>query len=507
MKALQCLSLASLLMLAACGGGGDSSAPATSTPGNGGSTGNGGNNGGNNGGATVLAPSSTLANRCEKPRAGNSTDKPGTLRNEQDWVRSWIDESYLWYNEVPNTYLAQNYSTAPAYFDVLKTYATTASGKQKDQFHFTYTTAEWEASQSGVEFGYGFLMAYDSLSPPRKAVVAMIEPGSPAALAGLQRGDVLQRVDGVDFVNAGDTASVDTLNAGIFPDQKVSHTLVFSRNGTPISATMTAGDISTTAVQNTKVITTPTGKVGYLTFNTHNYVSERQLIEAMQSFQTAGVSDLVLDVRYNGGGLLDVASELAYMIAGPQQTTGKTFEQTVYNDKTKPDAPVPFHARSIGFAAPNPVQKNIALPYLGLKKVTVLTTAGTCSASEAIINGLRGVDVEVNLIGGTTCGKPYGFYPQPNCGTTYFAINFKGVNAKGFGDYADGIAPTCAASDDYQHALGDPAEGMLALALQYRNNKSCSLPTGKAQLLSQSVESSATAMRLLRPQYREISVR
>ncbi|MFM2087885.1 MAG: hypothetical protein RLZZ237_2754, partial [Pseudomonadota bacterium] len=106
MKVLQCLSLASLVMLAACGGGG-SSAPATSTTDNGTGTGNGGSNGGN----TVLASSSTLANRCEKPRAGNSSDKPGTLRNEQDWVRSWIDESYLWYNEVPNTYLAQNYST------------------------------------------------------------------------------------------------------------------------------------------------------------------------------------------------------------------------------------------------------------------------------------------------------------------------------------------------------------------------------------------------------------
>lgn len=506
MKVLQSLSLASLVMLAACGGGG-SSAPATNTSGNGGGTGTGTGSGNGGGNGSVLAPSLTLADRCEKPRAGNTPDKPGTLRNEQDWVRSWIDETYLWYNEVPNTYLAQNYSTATAYFNVLKTYAITPSGKPKDQFHFSYPTAEWEASQSGVEFGYGFLMANDSLRPPRKAVIAMVEPGSPAALAGLQRGDFLQTVDGVDFVNAGDDASLTILNAGVFPDKKTSHTLVFSRNGRPISATMTAGDISTTAVQNTKIISTPTGKVGYLTFNTHNYVSERQLIEAVQSFQSAGVSDLVLDVRYNGGGLLDVASELAYMIAGPQQTTGKTFEQIMYNDKIKPEAPVPFHARSIGFAAPNPVQKDIALPYLGLKKVTVLTTPGTCSASEAIINGLRGVDVEVNLIGGTTCGKPYGFYPQPNCGTTYFAVNFKGVNAKGFGDFADGMAPTCAASDDYQHALGDPAEGMLALALQYRNNKSCSLPTGKAQLLSQSVESSATAMRLLRPQHREISVR
>ncbi len=92
----------------------------------------------------------------------------------------------------------------------------------------------------------------------------------------------------------------------------------------------------------------------------------------------------------------------------------------------------------------------------------VLTGNGTCSASEAIINGLRGVDVQVIQIGATTCGKPYGFYPQDNCGTTYFSIEFKGVNAKGFGDCADGFSPAtparlpaqlpgCSVADDFTH--------------------------------------------------------
>ena len=139
--------------------------------------------------------------------------------------------------------------------------------------------------------------------------------------------------------------------------------------------------------------------------------------------------------------------------------------------------------------------------------MTLLTTGNTCSASEAIINGLRGVDVEVNLIGGTTCGKPYGFYPQPNCGTTYFAVQFQGVNAKGFGDYADGMAPTCAVADDYQHALGDANEGMLAAALQYRTTGRCTPATGMSRLLSTVESSESVAMRLLRPQYKEIAIR
>jgi len=487
------------LILSACGGGGGSSTavsnggatpPTTTTP-----------------ATPTIVASSTVQNLCEKPRSGNATDRQGTLLNEQTWVRSWIDESYLWYKEVPTNLLPQNYSTPVAYFDVLKTNATTASGKPKDQFHFTYTTAEWEASLKGVEFGYGFLLGIERNTPPRRAVIAMIEPGSPAARAGLQRGDVLQSVDGVDFVSATGQANVDTLNAGLAPSTIGTHNLVFSRNGSSISTSLTAADVDTTAVQNQRVIDTPTGKVGYLTFNTHNNVAERQLITAMQQFQAAGITDLVLDVRYNGGGLLDIANELAYMIAGPQATSGKTFEQIVLNDKSKPEAPMLFRSRSVGFAAPVPVTANQALPYLGLKRVTLLTTGSTCSASESIINGLRGVDVEVNLIGGTTCGKPYGFYPQPNCGTTYFAVQFQGVNAKGFGDYADGMSPTCSVSDDYAHALGDSNEAMLAAALRYRTTGSCAPATGMSRLLATMESSESVAMRLLRPQYKEIAVR
>ena len=81
------------------------------------------------------------------------------------------------------------------------------------------------------------------------------------------------------------------------------------------------------------------------------------------------------------------------------------------------------------------------MPTLNLATVYVLTGAGTCSASEAIINGLRGVGVQVIEVGSTTCGKPYGFYPQDNCGTTYFSIEYKGVNDMGFGDYTDGFSP------------------------------------------------------------------
>ena len=153
-----------------------------------------------------------------------------------------------------------------------------------------------------------------------------------------------------------------------------------------------------------------------------------------------------------------------------------------------PNTPILFRSTAVGFGT---TAAGTALPTLNLGRVFVLTGSDTCSASESVMNGLRGVGVEVIQIGATTCGKPYGFYPTDNCGTTYFSIQFKGVNAAGFGDSSDGFAPQngatsglpadailpgCAVADDFTHALGDPAEARLAAALQYRTNGVCPTP-------------------------------
>jgi len=166
-----------------------------------------------------------------------------------------------------------------------------------------------------------------------------------------------------------------------------------------------------------------------------------------------------------------------------------------------PITPMPFQSTALGLST---TPAGTALPYLNLTRVYVLTGPDTCSASESVINSLRGVGVEVIQIGSTTCGKPYGFYPADNCGTTYFSIQFKGVNAIGFGDYTDGFAPQngattglaagavlpgCAVGDDFTHDLGSPSEARVAAALQYRAGGGCPsssgfAPTGPVKLRS-----------------------
>lgn len=441
MKSFKLIALAIAVSstLVACGGGGGGSDAVNTSP-----------------VSTALPSSASLANLCASPRA-NTADRQGSNDNEKGYLRSFVDETYLWYKDVPANLVAANYSTPQKYFDALKTPAKTASGKDVDQFHWSQSTESWNQASSGIAQDYGIQWAAQASTPPRNWVVAEIAPGSPAALAGVKRGDKLTSVDGVDFA-AGDSVA---LNNGLFPSSVSAHTFGF--NGAA-AISLTPALITTVTVQNVKTIPTATGTVGYFTFDTHIAKSESELIAAINQLKAANVTDLVLDLRYNGGGLLYIASELAYMIAGPDSTKGKIFERLTYNDKlTAQNQTYPFYSTGT----------TQILPYLGLKKVTILTTHGTASASESIINSLRGVDVTVNLIGDTTRGKPYGFVPQDNCGTTYFSIQFKGVNDKQFGDYADGFDVTCKATDDFSHLRGDPSETMLATALAYRTSGSC----------------------------------
>ncbi len=450
--------------------------------------------------AGVFMPASTFAASCAAPRSGTNPatgqafpDVQGATVDENNFLRSFSDNTYLWYSEIvdqdPGTF-----SDTLDYFDVLRTTAITPSGQDKDKFHFTFDSEEWfQLSQSGVSAGYGAQWVLLTSLPPREAVVAYTEPNSPATApaANLARGARLITIDGVDVANGSDVA---TLNAGLFPESiGETHTFVVQDLGSPTTRTisLTSAAITSAPVQNTQVIDTATGRVGYLLFNDHIATAEDGLIDAVNQLNSGqGIVDLVLDIRYNGGGFLAIAAQMAYMIAGDTQAAGRDFETLQFNDKhpvTNPITgqaitPTPFYDETLGFGNRPAGQ---ALPTLNLSRLFVLTGAGTCSASEAIMNGLRGIDVEVIQIGSTTCGKPYGFFPQDNCGTTFFTIQFRGVNSRDFGDYTDGFSPQntqsnigvsvpgCAVADDFNAALGSITEDRLAAALAYRENPNC----------------------------------
>jgi carboxyl-terminal processing protease len=444
---------------------------------------------------------------CAVPRTGPDSngdtflDSQGTTMHEKMWLRSWTNDTYLWYSEVddndPTPFSVSNY------FDQLKTNERTASASLKDNFHFFQSTEEYnQRTQSGVISGYGISWEFVSSVSPRRLVVRYTEPSSSAAIASVIRGYELKTIDGIDFVNATTDADVDKINAALFPsDAGQTFNFVFSDDAAQelLDTNLTSANIELQPVQNVTVIDTAAGKMGYMQFNSFIRAGQDGLIDGFQQFVDQGVTELVIDLRYNGGGLLAMASQVAYMVAGSAQTNNQTFETLQFNDKYSNEDPVtgnilqptPFYSREIDWTT-NQLTNN-TLPSVDMTRVFILATDNTCSASEAVINGLRGIDVEVVLIGDTTCGKPFGFYATDNCSTTYFTIQFQGVNAKGFGEYSNGFKPVtdplfddqlpgCTVADDFSQTLGSGNEALLVAAISYAETGVCPVqlkPAGK----------------------------
>jgi hypothetical protein len=375
---------ASALLLTACGGGGGGGdspdpgatpGPAFNTP------------------TPFIRPTTTL---------GSSAQYEGicTLETEKKFARAYLDEVYLWYDEIVEVNPDQFTSVAD-YFNALLVRTPDVNGLPKDRF-------------------------------------------STVLPASLVR-DLLQPV-----------AAPLALDPGLLSD----HT-----NTVPI----------------TRVVTSPGGRrVGYIQFNDHELGAQDDLIASFRQLQAQNVQDLVLDLRFNSGGFLYIAQTAASMITGPS-AEGKVFERLQYNDKRALEtasSALLFSSRVQSFEGRNAV--GTPLPQLNLSRVFVLTSGTTCSASESIINSLRGIDVQVVRVGSTTCGKPYGFRQKNNCGLAYFPIEFRGTNAKGQGEYTAGIAPTCEVADNSSPGVtaGTGTDPLLNGALTFVDTGAC--PAGTA---------------------------
>jgi len=263
-------------------------------------------------------------------------------------------------------------------------------------------------------------------------------------------------------------------------------------DGTEREITISSTSLAIEPVNIVDVIPQGNRNVGYLHFNSFGpRTGEAQLIDAFETFENAQIDDLVLDLRYNGGGLLFLSAQLGYMIAGSQSSNRVFYEQEFNNRDTGRNplsgeqvSPILFQDETLGFT--NDVQPGQDLPTVSLNRVFVLTTDRSCSASEAVMNGLIGIGVDAIQIGTRTCGKATGQFPTDNCGTTFVPLHFRGVNAVGFGDYDGGFAPGemtgsagpvingCSVNDDFSNPLGNPNEAQLSEALNFAQTGTCS---------------------------------
>ena len=393
---------------------------------------------------------------------GSATDAGATSAScsvaaQKNWLRDYMNEWYFWYRTSPSPDPAA-YASVDSYFGALLFTGDTVF--PRDRYSGSGSTAGFtQFFEEGKTLGYGLFVAGAEVigRPDQPLRVRYVEALSDAATQGIARGDEILTINGrsaADIIRASDFAALTPAHVG--------DTLALQLRGASgtRTLTLTASTYALTPVSLASVATTSGGRpMGYLFVKDMVSQTAPGLAAAFEQFRAAGITELALDLRYNGGGLVSVGAELASYIAGVSRNA-QTYASLLYNDKRAPANNATFR-----FGLPSAA--------LDLRRVFVLMGPRTCSASEQLISGLRGIGVEVVTIGATSCGKPVGFLPKDNCGTTFSVVNFESVNARNEGRYFDGLAPACPVPDDLGQALGAVDEALLASARGYADTGKC----------------------------------
>ncbi len=396
-----------------------------------------------------------------------------------DEVTKWVDErlqnEYYWLDEYKQKLTSFDWSLSYDKYLSSSLMGLTTNmedgGVNSDGSRYIYSYISKTGTTSGASSktraedrnvrGYGILLASTVWSYTDTSYAFAVEhiyPNSPAAAAGLKRGDIISHINGSEIpkstielnamwsqINNNEGSSI-TIKGETF-DEELNDYKVYEY-------TLAAASYEESAVaycgvvefdEQTAAEVNPNGekKIGYLAYLSFDNRFDNRLIEAFENLASQGITDLILDLRHNGGGSVNSSIMLASMIL-PESYVGKTYATLVRNPKntriTENDECLILR-NGIG-------EHSIKdLPNLNLEKVWVITSANTASASEMVIKGLEGLDVEVKMVGKKTEGKNCGMDVISNytIGTNiyeYAPITFINQNGKGDSNYADGITPS-----------------------------------------------------------------
>ncbi len=397
-----------------------------------------------------------------------------SVADQNVWLGDYMNEWYFWYRISPRPDPSP-YPSVDSYFAALLFTGSSGGstfGFPADRYSRIESSASFDRFFSdGAMLGYGISVAGLELArdATRPLYVRYVEALSPAALQGVQRGDQIISANGraaASIVAADDYSALSAAATG------ETLTLVLRRGGVDRTRVLSSAVFNLSPVQGATVQTSAAGrKLGYVQVKDMISQALVPMDAAFAQFKAAGVQDLVLDLRYNGGGLVSTGATLASYIAGTRGS-GLNYATLLYNDKRAGTNNVSFPFASLAAS-------------LGVARVFVLTGQRTCSASEQVVNGLRGAGLDVVTVGDTTCGKPVGFLPTTVCSRTYSVVNFESVNQRNEGRYFDGLQATCAVSEDFTAAQGGSDDPLAVEARRYVDAGKCSPRLlGRAQPLS-----------------------
>ncbi len=441
-------ALGVLAMLSACGGGGGSGSVV----------------GGGSSGGVSPTPSATPT---------PTTTAGCSLRERQDWALAQLREWYLFPETLPTSLSPAPYATVDAYVDAL---TATARAQGRDRY-FTYLTsiAEEDAYyDAGETAGFGTRFALDTTG--RRLFVIESFEGTPALNAGIDRGTEILQIGtsggSLRSVSAIiDATGIDGLNDALGPDTVgTARTFEFrTAEGTTRTETVAKADYALLPVSTrygAKVLTDGGKKVGYINLRTFITTANQPLRDAFASFRAQGITEFVIDFRYNGGGLISVADLMGDLLGGGKSTS-QVFSYTTFRPEKSSENETKYFAPTAQSVTPT--------------KIAFIGTGRTASASELVINAfVPYLGNNMALIGTNTYGKPVGqiAVDQAACDDRLRIVALSVQNSARSAAYFDGLASvvpnTCSATDDINYPLGDPREQSVARALDFLAGRSCS---------------------------------
>lgn len=382
------------------------------------------------------------------PPTGGGDYPSCSIEDQNQRFFDYMKEDYLWANQLQDSLDPEAFEDVYAVLEELRV--------PEDTYSYILTEDEYnDLFVSATYFGFGFSMEQVSASQVK---FRFVYDDSPAANAGISRADELIAIDGVPV---SELLANGQFNNALGPNENgLSRDITWKTpEGDQHTETLSKVEVETNTVMGAQTYPLDGETVGYFALDSFINRTGDDLNTAFSQFADTGINQLIIDVRYNGGGLIRYANQTATQAAGTN-VQGKTFLKYRFNEQNS------NKNETVAFSLVDGVDQ------LDLDRVFVLTTGSSCSSSEIVINSLK-PHIDVVTIGGTTCGKPVGQQPEALCDKVTFAINFETLNSNDEGRYYNGLAPTCAVQDQLVADWGGVNDPLTAAANAYIQTGNC----------------------------------
>ncbi|HYF31418.1 MAG TPA: S41 family peptidase [Chitinophagaceae bacterium] len=392
----------------------------------------------------------TILSACKKNKGGDTPPPPPPAADKfKDSALLVTRELYLWYNQIPSSFNAQSYTDLDKIMTAIRTYSKEPGFTNPvDRWSFAYKQKDWDNVSSGSALDFGMSVFFRVEGDLR---VKFVEKASPAGLKGIRRGWRITKINGNTNITTGNAAFI--VNA-IFESPNAS--ITFQKpDGSSVDIDLVAAAYQENPIFLDSVYTAGTKKVGYMVFN--SFLGDTTAIynkfqQVFNKFTQQNVTDVIIDLRYNGGGYVSMQHKLANYLIKPSANGSLMMTQS-FNDKY-----AQFFNESTNFTK---------LGALNPEHIYFIVSNNTASASELLINNLK-PHMDVKLVGPSkTYGKPVGYFPYPVGDWYVFPVSFRSTNSTGQGNYFDGMALDNTVADGLDKDWGDINEASLASVLKH----------------------------------------